>query len=344
MFAARELAKLGYEFREGGGSRSDWVLRQTADSQKGFEWKDQGHYDQLGDAVVSYVQLQLTGLCGLMPLPLPPVPTEANSVVYASSNFKDHPGPLLLLVCGSAPGGAAGIWGRSLCINKSLEEGAMFDYIFRAEALGWSVVVANPNVNEVNYVPVAGSECPQQHLLTLWKSYIEPSAASRVLVVAHSYGAPNVVHLLKAEASFRERLAAVAFTDGGSFPPGSLLQEVVPSDQDVTKAHESGKGTQMEALQRQLASFRLLTPLAFEPASEEVRSCLAEVGRNFLASQQPPGTPLKADHDGVPAVSAGHESHPATTHACREEVFAFLQQGSAGQASLSNNELRATLL
>ena len=34
------LAELGYVYIEGpSGNPSDWVLRQTADNSKGFEWK-----------------------------------------------------------------------------------------------------------------------------------------------------------------------------------------------------------------------------------------------------------------------------------------------------------------
>lgn len=40
MYAARELAKLGYEFAAvSGGAKSDLRLRQTQDVSKGFEFK-----------------------------------------------------------------------------------------------------------------------------------------------------------------------------------------------------------------------------------------------------------------------------------------------------------------
>mmetsp|Transcript_21356 Transcript_21356/g.40190 ORF Transcript_21356/g.40190 Transcript_21356/m.40190 type:complete len:332 (+) Transcript_21356:39-1034(+) len=330
MYAASALSKLGYEFRPGHRGKSDLALRQKDNLEKGFEWKDQANYDAVADAVVSYVQLQLTALCGLVPLPLPPHPGEANSVVYASNNLEAHTGPLLLLVCGSAPGGAAGVWGRSLCINSSLHEGAMFDYIFRAEALGWAVLVANPNINDCHGVPVTGSESPHQHLCTLWKSYISTAPASCVLVVAHSYGAPTMVNLLKVEPEARSRISALAFTDGMAFPPGSLLMEAVPENSKETSTLRSA-----------LLHFETLAPEAFKPASADVRSCL-RVARNFKASAEPAGTPLE-DVEGVLAVSAGHTSHPATTHASTEPLFAFLQLGTEAKASLANDQIRATL-
>lgn len=333
-YAARELARLGYCYVQGdSGDPSDWVLRQVADAQKGFEWKGQADYDALGDAVVAYIQGQLTALCGLVALPLPlSANAEATSVVYASPDMQDHTGPLLLLVCGMAPGGAAGVWGRSLCINSTLLEGAMFDYIFRAQRLGWAVLVANPNVGDVGGVPVTGSECPHLHLQTLWKSYVEPSAASQVLVVAHSYGASATANLLKAEPSARKRVQAVAFTDAWANPPGTLLQEVVPEGVDEQQASGS-----LAALRRTAG----IAPTAFEAPSEEFAAKLAEVSRDFVASQLPAGAPVAACRGGVPAVSAGHEKHPSTTHAATEVVFAFLQQGAEGGAGTSNEALRA---
>eukprot|EP00930_Biecheleria_cincta_P093752 TRINITY_DN8429_c0_g1_i1.p1 TRINITY_DN8429_c0_g1~~TRINITY_DN8429_c0_g1_i1.p1 ORF type:complete len:132 (+),score=31.58 TRINITY_DN8429_c0_g1_i1:26-397(+) len=123
-----------------------------------------------------------------------------------------------------------------------------------------------------------------------------------------------------------------------------MLQEVVPSREDVAQASASRQASAVEAERRMLQKWAELAPAAFEPASEEVRSCLAAVGRNFVASQQPLGTPISGDHEGVPAVSAGHESHPSTTHSATEQVFAFLQLGAEGQAENANNELRAALL
>ena len=306
----------------------------------------------------SYVQQQLTALCELLPFPLPKMPQEANAVFYASSDFERHPGPLLLLspsgigavsglenavwnfffhvfpcifeffhgfrrcltrllLCGSAPGGAAGVWGRSLCLNASLQSGAMFDYVLRAEALGWAVVVANPNANEAQGRPLTGSESPHRHLETLWTCYLQGCKAERMLLVAHSYGAAVAVHLLKAQPVARERLQAMAFTDGMALK-GDLLQEAVEG--------------------QQLRRFRELAPLAFEPAAPEVRCCLEQLGRNFVASGQPLGTVLSTT--GLVELSAGHESHPNTTHAATEAVFDFLQRGARGEAAAANAELR----
>ena len=142
-----------------------------------------------------------------------------------------------------------------------------------------------------------------------------------------------MVHLLKVEPEARQRISALVFTDGGAFPPGTLLQEGIPSESDP----------KMETLRREFMRFEQLAPDAFKPASPTVQHCLQSVARNFKASDKPAGTPLAADCEGVPAVSAGHTSHPATTHAATEPVFAFLQLGAEGRASAANDELRAAL-
>jgi len=137
-YAAAQLKAVGYEYVPGpSGNPSDLLLRQVGDHSKGFEWRGQENYDAVGENVLAVVEALLVSLCGLEPLPLPPANNEqAHSAVYVTPGLAEHTGPLLLLVCGSEPGGAAGVWGRSLCINASMLEGAMFDYILRAKALG----------------------------------------------------------------------------------------------------------------------------------------------------------------------------------------------------------------
>jgi hypothetical protein len=119
--ASAALTALGYAFvPAGSGDKNDMVLRQAADTSKGFEWRGQQDYDAVGAAVVTWVRSQLTVLCGLEEVTAGVEP----AVAYATPGWREHAGPFLLLVCGSAPGGTAGVWGRSLCINASTKEGA----------------------------------------------------------------------------------------------------------------------------------------------------------------------------------------------------------------------------
>ena len=119
---ADALAALGYAYVPGNsGDKSDMVLRQATDTSKGFEWRGQQDYDKVGATVVKWIRSRLTVLGGLEEVTAGLEPATA----YATPGWREHAGPFLLLVCGSAPGGAAGVWGRSLCINASTKEGGL---------------------------------------------------------------------------------------------------------------------------------------------------------------------------------------------------------------------------
>ena len=114
------LAALGYAFVPGpSGRASDWVMRNKDDASKGFEWRGQEDYDAVGAAVCGWVRSRLTSACGLEEVSAGLEPATA----YASPGWRTHAGPFLLLVCGSKPGGTAGVWGRALCINATTHEG-----------------------------------------------------------------------------------------------------------------------------------------------------------------------------------------------------------------------------
>eukprot|EP00755_Sulcionema_specki_P028304 Sspe_Gene.89599::Locus_61344_Transcript_1_1_Confidence_1.000_Length_1539::g.89599::m.89599 len=336
---AAALEALGYCYIQRDGP-SDLVLRQKADQNKGFEWKDQAHYDRLGDAVVAFVQEQLVQLCGLEMLKLPK-DTAPQTTIYASPGLSTHKGPVVVLVCGSAPGGAAGVWGRSICINHTLRDGAMFEYIAKAKERGWGVVVTNPGVNEIDGAPVPGSECPHRHFAAVWKEVIAPAPASSVLIVAHSYGGPGTVYLLKTLGEERNRIAAVAFTDAGAFDhAGTLLQEDIPSEETLAAAKNRAKA---EAERKMMLRYRELAPESFAPPSPEVLAFLHSRARNFVVSDLPTGEGVHESHEGCVAVSAGHKEHPWTSASAMDHVMAFLEVALTGGAEASNEALRAQI-
>ena len=85
------LASLGYHYRE--TSAGDFALEPA------FTWKGQENYNLLADAVVGCVRAKLVSI-GLVELP-----THG----FATPGLTKHKGPVLLLVCGTAPGGDAGV-------------------------------------------------------------------------------------------------------------------------------------------------------------------------------------------------------------------------------------------
>ena len=138
------LAELGYVYKAPeGGSVSDERLTQVDDETKGFEWKGQENYDAVAAACALYCKTRLVLASGLMETAL------GDARCWAHPNDAGPNAPIIFLVCGSFPGGSAGVWGRSLCVNATLREGGMFDYIERCRnELGANVVVADPNVSE----------------------------------------------------------------------------------------------------------------------------------------------------------------------------------------------------
>eukprot|EP00966_Prymnesium_polylepis_P184816 4283300-Prymnesium_polylepis.1 len=218
------LAALGYAFLPGpGGDPSDWVLRQLGAPGEGFAWRGQEDYDALGAAAVRWVRGALVGLCGLEPLS-----GHSPAVPYATPGLREHTGPLCIFVCGSIPGGDAGVWGRSLCINKSTAEGAI-PARRREPARPPDSALAQRGAA---VVVLQRARRRAQVRRASWPSPLGPALASRPIVSAargpagalhgcarRSYGAPLAIHLLKAEAEALTRVAAIAFTDGMAWDP-----------------------------------------------------------------------------------------------------------------------------
>ena len=64
-----------------------------------------------------------------------------------------------------------------------------------AKEKDWGVIVMNTNLNDIDGESIEGSEEPEVHGETVWKTMIAPAKASKVVVVAHSYGGIVAMHL-----------------------------------------------------------------------------------------------------------------------------------------------------
>jgi hypothetical protein len=329
------LAELGYAYVCGpSDDPDDFVLRSSAYPTEGFQWRGQENYDDVADACFAWIRSQLVERYGLRALPCKGGPTA-----YASPELGQSAAPLLILICGAAPGGDAGVWGRALIVNDSTLSGSMFSYVRRAQGLGWSVLIADPH---------GGDACPHAHVAHLWKSTVMPSSAARVMIVAHSYGAPVAVSLLKADVSARRRITAIAMTDGMVFVPGegwsrsheALLSERIPSE-DEAAMEPGGK-----AMREMLFHYAEAAPHAFEERpgrwmGESPAAVLAAIGRNFVCSESELGATITANDGEMVALSAGSDRHDSTSRAAEPAVFEFLQKGAAGEAKAANDRVRA---
>jgi len=201
-----ELNKLGYEFRGG-------RLLQVG-TDEGFKFKDQQHYDALADAVLQYVTSLLESEGQLQPLPLPlGASGGVQSPIFVSKGFETAD-KLLLLIQGSGRV-RVGVWGCALCINKDLEQGTMLPYIRTAAEAGYGIIVLNPNENEVDGQPVAGSETPDRHVAYVWQNIVEGmcKSSAAVDVVAHSNGGRASLMFLAGCDEAARRVHRLVFTD-----------------------------------------------------------------------------------------------------------------------------------
>ena len=233
------------------------------------------------------------------------------------------------------------MWGRALCVNQTTLQGAMFDYISRARAKGWAVVVADPHTDAA----------PHLHLIRLMQGPL--SSKKHLLVVAHSYGAACTLGMVKSTPGALQQIDALAFTDGMAWTPNGwtykdILYESVPTDSEleaeveqaikeldtkagandvqyVTKIRDA-KLQALRAVRDRRAEFAGLVPAAFAAPSADVVDFVSKVGCNWVASEEPLGKPVELEGSCTRTVSAAHASHPSTTFSATDDVFRFLDE------------------
>jgi hypothetical protein len=287
-----DIRALGYEFRDG-------HLRQV-NGKGGFVFKDGDNYESLADAIAQYVPMLLEEEAHLEPvwLPLGVSPGEG-CPIFVSQGY-ERADKLLLIIQGSGRV-RAGVWGCNLCIHESLEQGTMLPYLRMATALGYGVIVFNPNENRVEGNPILGSENPTNHVAYVMEHIVPQCAAREIDVLAHSQGGRSLLaYLARAKKDntagrIVDKMGRVVFTDSYhaqtqlAFLPSrvrSLMSDPKRSINFVP--HSAELGTRVEEWSSQEYSF-----------TEAERGCLC--------------------------VSSGVLDHASTNYAAIHAVFDFLQ-------------------
>ncbi|XP_061428507.1 cotranscriptional regulator FAM172A-like isoform X2 [Lethenteron reissneri] len=248
----RTTAEFGYEFNTKGQLRSTRDGSRFKYNFYGSGSRDQRRYEALGEVITEYVYELLVKKCGLEKHYVPVEAIKRNepfSFIFMSPGALQQE-KLLLLVHGSGVV-RAGQWARRLIINDCLDSGTQIPYIKRAMEEGYGVVVLNPNDNRIDekrlkrqrksmedakkrpqskstdasasgsgwswwnrkYCSVKGNETPEEHLEYVWEHFVTKSVASKIFVVAFSYGGAAVVNLVNTRPDVLEKLSAVAFAD-----------------------------------------------------------------------------------------------------------------------------------
>ncbi|KAG8042006.1 hypothetical protein G9C98_007314 [Cotesia typhae] len=210
------LKDFGYDFDEEGRLRK-------LDPKTGSLTNDGFEFNVSEDA--QYNQKRYEALGERLPVPKDSdVPLEFRSFIFASDNAFTNK-KLMILIHGSGVV-RAGQWARRLIINDNLKSGTQLPYIKKAKELGYGIIVLNTNdnrriINEENK-SIEGSEDPHDHMETVWSQYIQPSAATDIAIVAHSYGGAH-----RHPDEFKKRVFAVGFTDSVHILPRKGCDHVV---------------------------------------------------------------------------------------------------------------------
>ncbi|KAM3581395.1 hypothetical protein VKS41_006220 [Umbelopsis sp. WA50703] len=123
--------------------------------ERGNRQYNQAHYEALGACIGHHIEEVLMTKYHLQRLQVPlKEPNDHEDIprshIYISQNTLTTADTLLVLLQGSGTI-RPGQWSRRVIMNESLELGSMFPYIERAQRNGWSIMILNPNYNEIAY-------------------------------------------------------------------------------------------------------------------------------------------------------------------------------------------------
>jgi hypothetical protein len=217
-----------------------------------FKFIDQEHYESLGESITDHVY-DLLIENGLHKIHFPEdAAIEQSSFIFSTSTNLKNAEKLMLIIHGSGVV-RAGQWARSLIINDCLDSGTVLPYVKKARADGYEVIITNTNDNRRHGKKVIGSDNPEVHAENVWKTFVQPSNAKQIAIVAHSYGGVVTTSLAsKFKKDFEEKVFAVAFTDSVHSSRGvtSKLKEVgvnfVASDSPANTRMKSYNDDDME--------------------------------------------------------------------------------------------------
>jgi len=214
------LRGFGYGFNEAGQMRQIEEDGETLSERPflfevkpGNQAYNQAHYEALGEVLTEEVYSLLESAGGLQRREVEVAKEQKpRSFVFVSPEFQDKD-QLLVIIHGSGVV-RAGQWARRLIINEDLDKGTILPYLKEALGQNWGVIVLNTNHNSVNGKPIKGSETPEDHANTVWANLVAPTKATKVAVVAHSYGGLVSVELAHTyREDFLQRVKALLLTD-----------------------------------------------------------------------------------------------------------------------------------
>ncbi|GMF29157.1 unnamed protein product [Phytophthora fragariaefolia] len=179
------------------------------------------HQDEIINTVVKYVQDSMRKELGFREVFIPAnsapeAPVKAN--VFVSRNLESC--KKLLVFVAVSRGLYPGLWSRGLVLHAGVKSGSMLEYFRKAIDEGYGVIVANPNKNVIvmrdgkQRLQIPGSSSPEEHMDSLWDSYVARSSARRVYFLGYSYGGVLIKYLLQSRGDqLMRRNGAIALIE-----------------------------------------------------------------------------------------------------------------------------------
>ncbi|CAG8491071.1 358_t:CDS:10, partial [Funneliformis caledonium] len=197
----------------------------TFEVKKDREYNE-GLYDTLIDILCELAEEKLQKDCGLIKalVPLGATEEDIHSKIFLSQDYMTND-KMIIFIPGTSH--KVGIWSRRVLSDSSVMDGSMITYTKRARELGFAIVITNPNEvfwykgkgvlilpkTSVTFDTIPGSESPEAHVNYVFKNFVIPSAAEKIVVVANSYGGHCAVDAIQNNFdALLDKIKAVEFT------------------------------------------------------------------------------------------------------------------------------------
>jgi hypothetical protein len=147
----------------------------------------------LVEAVSAYTRALLISRFQLQQRWIPSENSPARCDILLSPNWDSC--ETLVLVLQNQFGAQPGVWSRSACVSQGLRKGSMLSLLQGCKAAGYGWIIANANCNSVvlekgrGKEPIEGSASPEEHVLSVYESYVRQTAATHLLLLGYGHGA-----------------------------------------------------------------------------------------------------------------------------------------------------------
>jgi len=190
--------------------KSNRLIDLTTGEQ--FRFSTRRQFDVTSELISKHIISVMKTQFKMQELNLPTVDDRKDLVgIFMKPDIFSNTSKLLVILPGAGDAWV-GQWASTLCMTRSLNEGSILPYIEIAITEGYSVVVANPNLN--CYPVSMRTKLYTHHVSNLWDQIISKSTAANIFIAAHSYGGIMSAYLLNTKVwDFMIKVKAIALAD-----------------------------------------------------------------------------------------------------------------------------------